>query len=150
MLLRRIDPVFPLVRLRGEMGQLFDGIFGEGAVDPFGWFGSRAFPTMNFWEDDHGFYAEAEVPGLKMENLEVTVVGNELTLKGERKPLEQAGMVYHRRERSLGTFTRTLRLPAEIDASKVEAKLEHGVLTVTLPKAEQAKPRKVTVRCLGK
>jgi len=73
-------------------------------------------------------------------------VGNELTIKGRRQPAQGEDLAYHRRERGTGEFTRTVTLPAEVDATKVEARLENGVVTVTMPKAATAKPRKITVK----
>lgn len=109
----------------------------------------RAFPALNVWEQGDDFYAEAELPGLKSEDLDITVVGNELTLKGQRKEEPEQGNVSHRRERGVGTFTRVVRLPVDIDASKVQATLHDGVLTLKLPKAESAKARKIQVNTQG-
>jgi HSP20 family protein len=89
---------------------------------------------------------EAELPGVKDEDLEISVTGNELLLKGRRPDIEEKNVAFHRRERSAGDFERVLRLPAEIDAQKVEASLADGVLLLTLPKAEAAKPKKITVK----
>lgn len=134
-------------RLRSEMDRLFDQHFQPASV--FGQFAApweRAFPALNVWEDEQNLFAEAEVPGLSLEDIELTVVGNELAIKGKRSPDEREGVTFHRRERGVGAFTRTLRMPVEIDAERVAATLEHGVLTVTLPKAETAKPRRIEVR----
>ena len=96
---------------------------------------------------DDNFYAEAEVPGLGMDDLEVFVVGNELTIKGRwNAERDDDQRVFHRRERERGDFTRVLTLPVEIDAEKVGAVLKDGVLTVTLPKAETARTRKIAVK----
>lgn len=105
----------------------------------------RVFPALNVWEQGDELYAEAEIPGLKGEDLDITVVGNELTIKGQRQEAPIDGSVFHRRERGAGAFTRVVRLPAEIDASKVQATLHDGVLTLKLPKAESAKARKIQV-----
>jgi HSP20 family protein len=107
--------------------------------------GVRAFPAVNVWEAENELFAEAELPGVRSEDVEVTVVGDELTIKGRRTAPESGEAVFHRRERGTGEFTRTLRLPIEIDSARVAAKLENGVLSVTLPKAEAAKPRKIEV-----
>jgi len=112
--------------------------------------GASAFPALNVWEDEQCLYAEAELPGMQMDDLELLVVGNELTIKGERKAGEEDEAVYHRRERGVGAFSRVVRLPVEIDANKVEARLQDGVLTVKLPKAEAARPRKIEVKCVTK
>lgn len=106
-------------------------------------------PRLNVWEQDDVFYAEAEVPGLRQEDLELSVVGNELTIKGRRETAaEKSGeqAVYHRRERNVGEFTRVVTLPAEINPDAVTASLTGGVLTVKLPKAEAAKPRRINVQ----
>jgi len=112
------------------------------------WVSNPTFPAVNIWEDENSLYAEAELPGVKMEDIEISVVGNELTLKGERKPFAGDDGKYHRRERGVGSFTRVLHLPLDIDAEKVEATLRNGVLLIHLPKAAAALPRKIEVRAL--
>lgn len=147
MMLQRINEVYPSQRLREEMDQLFEGFFGNGRLRvSVPALGRQAFPSFNVWEDDKNFFAEAEVPGLKMEELAVSVMGNELAVEGERKDAELEGVTYHRRERGVGSFSRVLRLPVEIDTDKVEATLCDGVLTVRLPKAEAAMPKKIEVK----
>ena len=137
----------PAAGLCGEMGRLFNDVFEQfPAVDPFGVCGRRTFPALNVWEDDQSLYAEAEIPGLRMDEVEVSVQGDELTIKGERKDTEREGATYHRRERGAGSFSRVLHLPIEVDAEKVQAALRDGVLTVTLPKAQAALPRKIEVK----
>ena len=134
-------------RLRNEMDQLFDDCFQPVSVfGPFAAPWERVFPALNVWEDEQNLFAEAEVPGLSMEDVELTVVGNELTIQGKRSQDEREGVTFHRRERVVGTFTRTLRFPIEIDAEKVTAVLEQGVLTITLPKVEAAKSRRIEVK----
>jgi HSP20 family protein len=91
-------------------------------------------------------HAEAELPGVSMEDIEVMVVGNELTIRGQRRPRPADNVNFHRRERGTGEFSRTVTLPFDIDQNKVEAILKNGILTVVLPKAETAKPRKIKVR----
>ncbi|UCG31861.1 MAG: Hsp20/alpha crystallin family protein [Phycisphaerales bacterium] len=138
---------YPMNRLRMEMDRLFDDFSHE-----FPMFGrvaglhGRGYPSLNVWEDEHNLFIEAEVPGMKMEDLEVTVLGHELTIKGQRGNGPAEGVTYHRRERGVGSFSRTLRLLTDVSADKVEAGLVNGVLTVTLPKAEAAKPRKIEVK----
>ena len=102
---------------------------------------------VNLWADEQAIYAEVDLPNLDVANLEVTVQdGHELTIKGERKPPEVSNAVWVRQERSFGQFARTLTLPVLVDADKVEAKYEEGVLKLTLPKHEAAKPRKIAVK----
>jgi len=129
------------------MERLFDAFTNEAAQwSPFGFGLARTFPALNLWEDTDALYAEAEVPGLSMDDLEVSVMGNELSIRGERKDQPAEGVSYHRRERGVGGFSRVVRLPGDIDAGKVQANLRDGVLTITLPKAEATKPRKIQVR----
>src|SRR5262249_54350807 len=107
---------------------------------------SFSFPTVNVWENDTTIYAEAELPGLVQDQIEVFVTeGNQLTIQGERKTVEHPNGKWHRRERSFGKFKRMLTLPADVDADQVEARLEHGVLYLTLPKSATARPRKIPV-----
>ena len=91
------------------------------------------------------YFAEAEIPGVKGEDLDVSVVADELTIKGTRQPLADEEAAYHRRERGVGAFVRVVRLPVEVVADKVQASLRDGVLTLVMPKAEAAKPRRITV-----
>jgi HSP20 family protein len=107
---------------------------------------TKAFPALNIWEDGDNLNAEAELPGLTMDQVEVYVVGNELTIRGQRHATADAKHEFHRRERGAGEFARTVTLPFEIDAQKVEATLRNGILNITLPKAEAAKPRKIAVK----
>lgn len=143
MLGTAMNPFAVLNELRREMDRLFDG-FGP-RINGWGWM-QPAFPAINVWEDGDSLYAEAEIPGVNPEDIEVYTVGNELTIKGTRKPREGQDVTYHRRERGTGDFTRVVTLPVEIDADKVQASLKDGVLTVTLPKAEEAKARKIAVK----
>ena len=142
MLLSELSPNSAFAELRREMDRLFDGYLGTN--------GSRSrpagFPALNVWEDEDKLYAEAEIPGVPMEDLEIYVVGDELTVKGQRKPAAEKGVVCHRQERGTGQFSRTLTLPADVDAEKVVAKLCNGVLTLTLPKAETARPKRIEIK----
>lgn len=147
MIVRRINGTYPVVRLRREMDRLCDDAFGAfSGIDPLAWLGQRAFPTVNVWEDDQTLHAEAELPGLKMDDIEVYVLADELTIKGERKYDSADDTRYHRRERGVGTFNRVLRLPVEVEADKVKADLRDGVLSIMLPKAQAARPRKIEVK----
>lgn len=133
-----------LGRLQQEMGKLFDSFGLERGNWPAL---AVSFPALNTWEDGDCFYAEAEVPGMSLEDLEIYVTGNQLTLQGERKQVDFGDKsVWHRQERGFGKFTRTVELPYDVDADKVEAKLCQGVLTLKLPKSEAARPRKITVK----
>ena len=131
--------------LRRELDRLFTDFFQPARGLASGLVGAGGYPALNLWEDESSFHAEAELPGLKLEDLEIHVLGNQLVIKGERKPEAAAGATQHRSERPTGPFGRVVRLPAEVNAEKVEASLKDGLLHVSLPKAEAAKPRKVKV-----
>jgi HSP20 family protein len=104
-------------------------------------------PLLNLWEDDQALYADLDLPGIDPAKLDVTVLeGNQLTVQGERVTPEIVGAVWVRQERPTGPFVRSVALPSLVDADKVEAKYEHGVLRLTLPKSEAAKPRKIQVK----
>lgn len=139
----------PIQQLRNEVDRLLgDWVEGIAPLVGSGLFGSSAFPALNIWEDEGSLYAEAEVPGLKMEDIEILVSGRELTVKGQRKQGDNREEVYHRRERGTGAFSRVIRLPVDVDSGQVEATLASGVLTLKLPKAEAARLRKIQVKCL--
>jgi HSP20 family protein len=107
---------------------------------------TRGFPAVNAWEDEKAFHVEAELPGFDEKSVNVTVLGNELRLEGRREEThEENAKIYHR-ERSTGEFKRVLQFPVDLDDSKIEARFKNGLLTVTLPKAAAALPRKIEVR----
>lgn len=140
----------PLNQLRTEMDRLFYDLsrgLPQWSTAPFT--AGRSFPAVNVWESEQELFAEAELPGLKEADVEIFVVGNELTIKGERRSGEQEKVAFHRRERGVGAFTRVVHLPVDVDSSRVAATLRDGVLLVTLPKAEAAKPRKIKVVAAG-
>lgn len=135
----------PVLQLRDEVDRLLTNAFGNGVVGARRFVSGLSFPSLNVWEDDANLYVEAELPGVKAEDLDVSVVGEELTLKGKRGDDAPQEASYHRRERGVGEFTRVLRLPVPVNPDQVQASLENGVLQLTLPKAESAKPRKIKV-----
>jgi HSP20 family protein len=127
-------------RLHQELNKLFSRGMQRGN-------GAEIFPPFNIWQDQDTLILEAELPGLNMEALEIFVDGeNQLTLKGQRSTEEKPNGAWHRRERSFGEFRRTIELPNLVDADKVEASLKNGVLTITMPKKEEVKPRKIEVK----
>lgn len=131
-----------LHQFQEEMNRLFDR-WGNGNV--FG--GGAGFPALNVWEDGDTLHVEAELPGLDLKNVEIYVSGgNQLTLKGERKANLPEKGVWHRQERVFGSFHRSLTLPFPVDADKVDARLENGVLHIQLNKHESARPRKIPVK----
>jgi HSP20 family protein len=139
------SPVFnQLQQLSDDMNRFF-GRWGENGGRLFG--SVASFPAVNIWEDADKVYVEAELPGLDLKDLEIYVTGgNQLTIKGERKQTMPEKGVWHRQERGFGSFTRVLTLPFNVDADKVDARFENGVLLVQLAKHESSKPRKISVR----
>lgn len=151
MLVRRVWPSRPTFessfadfdQLRREMMRLLDA----SADDTFTNLGSGVFPPINVTQDDDNFYLRAEVPGIKPSELSITAIRKRVSLAGKREiQPEHERVSYHRRERAEGSFNRTVTLPTEVDAARVDARYADGILTLTLPKAEQAKPRQITVR----
>jgi len=120
----------------------------------FGPMGARAaaavaapFPAINLWEDDDNLYAEAELPGMTQDAIEVTVSeGDQLTIAGERRPTASEGSIWHRQESGYGRFSRTVTIPVVVDANKVEGNFADGILTLTLPKSEMARPKRIAVK----
>lgn len=134
-----------------EMDRLFDTMVG-GAPLPMPVAGARSrmlFPALNIYEDEANVYAEAELPGFSLGDLDVSIAGDELTIRGKRQLNLPEGATSLRRERLAGEFERTIALPVEIDVERVEATLANGVLLITLPKSRSAQARKIEVRAAG-
>jgi len=141
----------PFRELRHEMRRFqreMNRLFGRRGFDFETWQALAVlYLPVNLWEDDDFVYAEAELPGLKLPDLEITVTAdNQLTLKGKREPAAPGKVEWHRQERSFGGFERTIDLPVSVDAAEVEARLENGVLTIKMAKSPAAKPKKITVK----
>lgn len=132
-----------------EMDRLFDSMVSS---QPFGSVPSMSqltYPAMNVWEDEDHIFAEAELPGMKMKDLEVLVSADQMTVRGSRSidvPNDARAL---RRERAIGSFERTVALPIPVDAEQVEATLNHGVLTIKMHKAAITKPRRIEVKALS-
>ena len=151
MIYRRLLNV-PTWRMRSpfeelhRMRQLMDRML-ESSEAPYQQASAGVFPLINLTEDKDKYYVRAELPGVKGDELDIQVTGNNLAISGERKiAAEDEGARYHRREREAGTFSRMIGLPGEIDTDKVEANLENGILTVMVSKAEIAKPKQIIVK----
>lgn len=142
MLANRWEPWTEMNRLSRELDQMFGRGGNLAARRP----GMGSYPALNVWEDDDNLYAEAELPGLSLDELEIYITGSQLTIKGERRPPEQEGGTWHRQERLYGKFSRMVELPGEVDNDKVRAEFRHGVLSLTLPKSEAVKPRRIEVK----
>lgn len=144
MLTRRVVTASPFAQFQREMDGLFHGFFGANGCSE----GDRAaaFPALNVWEDGEAYRLEAELPGLKLADLELVVHQRELTLKGEYKAAFGEKDTVLRRERPVGAFVRTVRFPVDVDAGQARAELKDGVLSIVLPKHAGSKPHKIEVR----
>lgn len=139
-------------RMRREMDQAFRGLTGRrgfGTVVMPG-IGQQSYPLVNLRSDEDNLYAEAMLPGVDPAELEMTVEQNILTISGTRRPSEDLPekVVWHRRERGLGKFMRTVELPLDVKTNEVRAEYINGLLLVTLPKAEEAKPTRVAIEAV--
>jgi len=129
-------------RARRQMDRLLS-VFTGGSSSPAS---SGVFPPLIVAEDENTIYVEAEIPGIKAEDLDISIVGRTLTLSGERKAEETSNVNYHRRERKWGSFRKALTLPEEVNTEAVKAECKNGVLKLILPKPEHVKPRKITIK----
>jgi len=137
------NPLRELEQLQRRMDRLFQETYGTE------WRPWRAgvYPLVNISEDPDNVYVRAELPGVKAEDLEITLQDNRLILRGERKiPAEDEQVNYHRRERESGFFRRIVALPAAMQGDKVAATCKDGILTIKLAKPEAIKPRKIEVK----
>ncbi len=143
--IRRVDPFSEMLSLRDAMSQLFEDSF----VNPASL--SRAdhlSMPLDVSETQDGFVVDAVVPGLKPEDLDITIQDNVLVIRGETRQEQQTGEKqsnYHIMERRYGRFSRAVSLPTAVKADEVRATLENGILHLEIPKAEEVKPRKITV-----
>ncbi|HSI03397.1 MAG: Hsp20/alpha crystallin family protein [Myxococcota bacterium] len=124
------DPFRELSRLQTDLNRAFATANG---------------PAFNVWTGQDGAVVTAELPGFSAESFDVSVFGKTITVRGERKPVELEGATTHRRERQTGSFVRAIELPFRIEADKVDAKFERGVLQITLPRAEADKRRSISI-----
>ncbi len=145
MAIVRFEPFRNLVTSQSEFDRFireaFSPALGEGEVSTRTW-----APPVDIYENGDSLVLKAELPGVNPDDVEIRVEDNTLYLKGERKfEKEVKEQNYHRVERSYGTFTRTFSLPNSIDADKVTANYKDGVLTLTMPKKEEAKPKTIKI-----
>jgi len=151
MLVRRVWPSRPTFegsfsdfdQIRREMLRLLDAATADVGTSS----GVGVFPPLNITQDDDNFYLRAEITGIKSAELSISALRNRVSISGKREiPREHERVSYHRKERPEGAFSRAVTLPTEVDAERVDARYADGILTLTLPKAEQAKPRQIAVR----
>lgn len=128
-------------RFQDEMNRLFDASYSRtnSLTD--------SIPPMNIYASAEAAVIQAEVPGVELKDLELSVIGNTLTISGNRASGQPDGeTTWHRQERAEGYFSRSIELPFAVEAEKVEATLTNGILKINLPRAEADKPRRITVR----
>ena len=135
---RGSGPWWEASRFEGQLNRM---------LNRFGSSPTGEFPPMNIWADSDQAIVTTEVPGIDPKNIEITVTGKALAIRGAREPEQVSeGDAYHRRERWHGQFSKAIELPFLIEADKVEAKFSRGVLTITLSRAEADKPRKIAIK----
>lgn len=127
--------------LQREMNRLFDDFL------PTRFRTAPDFPAMNIWADEESVLVTAELPGIQAKDLDINVLGDNLTISGTRPQDEIPGDAhFHRRERGFGSFSRSIQIPYNVDVKKVNATFKDGILSVTLPRAESDKPKKIAVK----
>ena len=139
---RTLSPLRNWFDMTSQMNQFLDNIFGEDDTDKVAW-----GPSVDVVENDDNLQIMAELPGIKMDEVKISLTDNILTVKGEKKnEVSESKRNFYRVERCYGRFQRSFTLPSTVDAERVKASLENGVLTITLPKAEQAKAREIPIK----
>lgn len=140
-LLAGADPFRELRRLQSEMDRLFSTFAPTAGAAMAG-----GFPAVNIYAGRDGVAVVAELPGVAREDLEVQVHQDTLTLRGTRRPAAEREEAFHRRERRSGSFSRSIQLPFRVDANRVQAQLEDGVLRLSLPRPDEDRPRRIEIR----
>lgn len=142
MAVNRWEPFGETTSLRDAMNRLFE----DSVIRPTAAMGNRgAAALLDVYEDGETYVVEIALPGVPPDNVEITVLGNVVTVRGEW-PARPEGRNYLHAERGGGRFERSISLPTELDASKAEAHAEHGVLRLALPKAEAARPKRIQLK----
>jgi HSP20 family protein len=146
MTLARWNPIRDFSVLQNQMNRLFEDAMGTWPGESNGRGNTNWVPPADIYETDNDLIAIVELPGVDSKKVDVRVENNVLTIRGER-PFEQKVKQdnYHRLERSYGTFSRSFTLPATIDADKIRAEYRDGILNLTLPKSEKAKPKRIQI-----
>ena len=144
MTLRDWDLPGPLNDLRREMDRLFDGFVG--GVSRQMPFRGRLEPPVNLSEDGDGIYVDVEIPGVSMNDIDVQIADDGLTVRGTRAEPATEGVTLHRQERACGEFSRLVALPATVNSERVEAVLKDGVLRIKLPKSDVSNARRISIK----
>jgi HSP20 family protein len=145
MAITRWRPFRDMVSIQDEMNKLFDDFFGRPLVRTE-WTEGVWTPSVDVSEDKDNVIIKAEMPGMKKEDVKISVQDGVITLRGERKQEnEEKDKNYHRIERSYGSFCRSFQLPTSVKTDKIKASYKDGVLNVTLPKTEEVKPKEIPI-----
>lgn len=139
-------PAGGILSMQREINRMFDSFFRGGAGEDEGLFPSAWIPAVDLAESDGEFTVKAELPGIDRSDVRITMQDNVLTIRGEKKQEKEEKGKYRRVERSYGAFERSFALPAPVKSDRVEAAFRDGILTITLPKAEEARPRQIDVK----
>jgi len=139
----RWEPVREMMTLREAMDQLFNDAFTR----PVSMSGGSVVPAIDLYQNDDSVVVKAALPGLKAEDVQISVTADVLTLRGEfKQENEQKDATYHIREQRYGSFERSIMLPSDVQTDKSKADFENGILTITLPKAESVKPKTISIK----
>lgn len=139
----RWEPAREMMTLREAMDRLFDDAFTR----PLSLAGNWSVPAVDMYQTDNEVVVKAALPGIKADEVQINITGEVLTLKGEVKQSEETKeKAYHIREQRWGAFERSIVLPTDVVADKAKADFENGILTITLPKAEEVKPKTITIK----
>jgi HSP20 family protein len=139
-------PFRELERMRREMDRLWDSFF-EGKPAKRGEEAGEWLPTLDVSETKNELVIRAEIPGIDPKDIDISLVNDILTVKGEKKQeKEEKDENYHLIERSYGSFSRTIRLPKEVQSDKINASYKNGILKVALPKSEEAKKKEIKIK----
>jgi HSP20 family protein len=139
----RWEPVRDMMSLREAMDQLFNDAFTR----PVNMSGGSGIPAIDLYQNNDEVVVKAALPGLKADDVQISVTADVLTLRGEfKQENEQKDATYHIREQRYGSFERSVMLPSDVQTDKAKADFENGVLTITLPKAESVKPKAITIK----
>ena len=142
-------PTFPsdVINMQREINRMFDSFFRGGLSEDDALVASDWSPAVDIAEHDNEYTVKLELPGVSKEDVKITMQNNVLTVRGEkRKEKETKGSSYHRVERSYGTFQRNFTLPSTVKADKIDASYAEGILTIVLPKAEEARAKQIEVK----
>src|SRR4051794_7586730 len=131
------DPFLELRRMQSEMNRLFSG---------YGMATTRDFPPINIWLGDNSVVVTSELPGVTRDDFTLNLQEDVLTLEGARRPTQERDVNWQRRERAYGSFSRAVQLPFRVDADKVQARFNNGILEIELERLEADRPKKIEIR----